>query len=78
MKDFQEFKKTLTKETLDKWNQEAYDAVEQKLGPVRESNPEAYFSSRPTMYSFHIPCSFLRPTTTGYMSKSGFPAFAVC
>lgn len=59
MKDFQEFKKTLTKETLDKWSQIAQCAIEEKLEPIRESDPLTYFNSRPTMYSFHVAMQLL-------------------
>lgn len=59
MKDFQEFKKTITTEMLDKWNTEICSKLDANLEYIRESEPTKYRLSYDRSYSLKMTTKLL-------------------
>lgn len=54
MKDFQEFRDSITQETLDEWSEEIYNELAPKFEDMRENDPDKYFSAYPQSFSLKV------------------------
>lgn len=54
MKDFDEFRSSITQEILDRWSEEAYNELTPKFEDMRKSDPDKYFFAYPQSFALKM------------------------